>query len=283
MSQNSRIEWTHHTFNPWWGCEKVSPGCKNCYAERVSQRFGFEVFGSVDRRLFNDKHWLEPFKWDAKAKRAGTPARVFCGSMCDIFDNHPGLDDERKRLWNLIESTPNLIWLILTKRPQNIKWLLPVHWMAEPQANVWLGVSAENQREADVRLPLLLEIPAQRRFVSCEPLLGMICLKDYLHGLDWVIVGGESGPYARPMHPDWAKFISNQCSQANVPFFFKQWGEWSMGPGIPGGYIALNGHYTDDPRELIPANGEYMFIRRPGKKAAGRELDGREWDMVPEA
>jgi protein gp37 len=246
MGETTGIAWCDHTFNPWWGCAHVSPGCVNCYAETLAKRYGNDVWGkSTDRRFFGDKHWNEPLIWNRKAEAAGVRRRVFCGSMMDVFEDRPDLDAPRGQLIRLIAATPSLDWLLLTKRPENA-YLLHVAEPARPwPPNVWLGVSVEDQRRADERIPKLLAIPAAVRFLSCEPLLGPIYLNDcggisalddtfdYFGGpgggtgcphptVDWVIVGGESGPGRRPMESEWTRSIWEQCQEAKVAFFGKQ-------------------------------------------------------------
>jgi protein gp37 len=235
MSANSAIEWTDHTFNPWWGCVKVSPGCERCYAETLSARYGHHVWGpakTTTRRHFGDAHWAEPLSWNQSAARDGVRKRVFCASMADVFEPHPNVTSDRQRLFALIEATPSLDWLLLTKRPELVPALLPSSWVNSPQPNVWIGASIEDQHRAEERLPLLKAIPAAVRFLSCEPLLGPLSSVN-LDGVDWVIVGGESGPGARRMDPSWALGLRQQCRSAGVKFFFKQAGsalarEWGM-------------------------------------------------------
>lgn len=271
MAENSNIEWTDHTFNPFIGCTKVSPACDNCYAEAWDAR-GLQGRESrwgphADRTRTSAANWRKPLAWNRAAAAAGKRARVFCASLADVFDNHRSIKMEwRSDLWNLISATPHLDWLLLTKRPQNIARFLPDNW-GDGWANVWLGTTVENQEEADRRVPVLLGIPARVRFLSCEPLLGQIGLRprddfsDRGHGrawlrpdgVSWVIAGGESGPGARLMNPEWARSLRDQCADAGVAFHFKQWGE--------------HDHYG----------------RRVGKKIAGRLLDGREWNQMPGA
>ena len=245
MGENSKIEWTHHTFNYVWGCVKVSPGCEHCYAETFAKRTGHIIWGpaaTTQRRTFGDKHWQEPLKWNEDAVKAGERRRVFCASMADVFEDHPQLPAERLRLWKLIEQTPALDWLLLTKRPENIADMVPGWWTADGYpSNVWIGTSVENQAAADKRIPVLATIPADVRFLSCEPLLGPVDLTPWLGErgwtqvargvrtrqgplVDWVICGGESGPRARPMHPDWARSLRDHCQAAGVAFFMKQMG-----------------------------------------------------------
>ena len=155
MARNSSIEWTHHTFNPWWGCSRVSPACDNCYAEVWAHRLGQDLWEpSAARRFFGDNHWREPLRWNAEAENEQRRARVFCASMADVFEWRADLNEQRVRLWWLIEQTPNLDWLLLTKRPQHICRMVP--WNENWPENVWVGTTVENQRLADVRLPLLL-------------------------------------------------------------------------------------------------------------------------------
>jgi protein gp37 len=221
MGFNSSIEWTTHTFNPWWGCTKVSDGCRNCYAEALSNRYGHSVWGAgKPRRLMSDAHWQAPLGWDADAKRTGRRARVFCASMADVFEEQapPG---QLARLWDLIRLTLNLDWQLLTKRPHRIAESLPPDW-GSGYSNVWLGTSVEDQRVIN-RVRELSAVPAVVRFLSVEPLLGPI-RRLPLKGIDWIIVGGESGPNARPIEAEWVLDIRRQCRTAGVPFFFKQWG-----------------------------------------------------------
>ena len=271
LAKNSRIEWTTHTFNPWWGCVKVSPACKHCYAEAWAKRVGSRVWGiKAERRFFGDKHWAEPIKWDAAAAEAGERPRVFCASMADVFEDRRDLDDARLRLWELIEVTPNLDWLLLTKRPELVRKMVP--WGQSWPTNIWLGTTVEDQEWAEERLPHLAEIPAAVRFISAEPLLGPLNISRWLgEHIDWVITGGESGPKARPSSPSWFLDLLNQCMASEVPFHFKQWGDWAPGQGLN----------LAKARASHAADGTMML--RVGKKAAGRLLDGAIWDGLPKA
>lgn len=264
MGQNSGIAWTHHTFNPWWGCEKVSPGCKHCYAEGLAVgRMKLPIWGAGrERRMFGEKHWTEPLKWDRAAEKEGKRARVFCASMADVFEDYqgPNAADVRKArgdLAQLILRTPNLTWLLLTKRPENVAKLWPLFIPIQAIPNVWIGCTVENQEMAEKRIPHLLSIPAKVRFVSYEPALGPVVFTELrtdetceecgevvrhnalsfgevrclcgteattLHRLDWVIVGGESGSGARPFNPAWADWTVTACHNAGVPVFVKQMG-----------------------------------------------------------
>jgi protein gp37 len=205
--------------------------------------------------------------------------------MCDVFD--PQLPDPwRHQVDQLIHDTPHLRWLLLTKRPEQMQRYIEVWWKNKaPRQNVWLGVSVTNQADANARVPLLLETPAAGRFVSCEPLVGAVDLRWWLReryweieqpaipGLDWVIAGGMSGPDAVPTHPDWVRSLRDQCATADVPFLFKQWGEWyAVGLFEP--------QHRDD--QWFRIDGAAWRMRRRGKKAAGRVLDGKVWDQVPE-
>lgn len=276
MAKNSSIEWTHHTFNPWWGCAKVSPACRYCYAETWAKRVGQGVWGaSAPRRFFSDRHWKEPLRWNSEAEESGQRRRVFCASMADVFERRSELKEPREALWHLIDKTPWLDWLLLTKRPQNIEHMVP--WSDTWPSNVWLGTTVENQNWAEKRLPLLLKHRAAVRFLSCEPLLGSIDLSSWikpnqsegLHGIDWIIAGGESGPHSRPMHPAWARSLRDQASNAGVAFHFKQWGHW-----VPKELTT-----EEQKKAVIEIDGVQMVGM--GKKEAGRKLDGDTWDGFP--
>lgn len=278
MAKNSQIEWTHHTFNPWWGCSKVSPACNNCYAEQWAKRMGHQIWGAAaSRRFFSDAHWNEPITWNEEASLSGHRERVFCASMADVFERRSELNAQRERLWKLIERTPNLDWLLLTKRPQNIENMVP--WAGRWPVNVWLGTTVENQAFAEMRLPFLLKHPAAVRFLSCEPLLGSLDLRPWfqrrgLFPINWVIAGGESGPGSRPMHPDWAKNLLHQCQESGVPFHFKQWGHW-----VPAELANQQATST----VLKFGNERPVSMARMSKKLAGRILEGTTWDGVPQA
>lgn len=340
MAENSAIEWTDHTFNPWEGCQKVGPGCDHCYAETRNARFGggnAPNWGpGAPRRRTSPSNWRKPLRWDADAAaffaQHGRRQRVFCASLADVFDN--AVDPAwRADLFDLIKATPNLDWLLLTKRIGNVSNMLPVPFdFAQHYPNVWLGATIVNQAEANRDIPKLLAIDARVRFLSMEPLLGAVdlevawegenaldseCWGDCgwcghghppLHncaagrqsetawskgrsGVDWVIVGGESGSGARPLHPDWARSLRDQCADAGVPFLFKQWGEHSLGydrerddpdwrrcgdqeRGHSGQWLNLAGG--------TGFHGERVhYAARVGKKAAGRLLDGVQHDGVP--
>lgn len=307
MGENSKIEWTDHTFNPWIGCTKLADGCKHCYAETLSRRTGNAQWGPEGTRVVtSDAYWKKPLKWNREAESSGKRARVFCASLADVFEdwNKPiqtntgetlhkcycghidainpadgfwekgqsasgadlyecgkcgrrgelklaAMDDVRQRLFKLIDQTPNLDWLLLTKRPENIGRMthgaqskLSTALTApkgSPEAdlwhypNLWLGTSISNQKDADTNVPRLLQHGrhAKRLFLSVEPLTEEISITKAVDGLvkheeglgiDWVIVGGESGPGARPMKADWVRSIRDECQATETHFFFKQWG-----------------------------------------------------------
>lgn len=289
--KNTAIEWADHTFNPWVGCTKVSPACDHCYAEGWAKRSGMVQWGPhAERRRTSASNWRQPLKWNAEAERLGLRYRVFCASLADVFDN--AVDPQwRQDLFTLIQRTPNLDWLLLTKRIGNVPGMVSIIPGHLPP-NVWLGATVVNQAEADRDIPKLLSVPAAKRFLSMEPLLGPVTelrIAQYKGGkLDWVIVGGESGPSARPMHPDWARGVRTICEAASIPFFFKQWGEWvprgpeSMGyplvDGVPRICLTDLGESGSD---LGAKGANHAWMQRVGKKAAGRLLDGREWNQVP--
>lgn len=282
MAENSKIEWTDHTFNPWSGCQRVSPGCQHCYAETMAKRNPqtLGVWGPTGTRVRTSAaNWRKPLLWNKQAQAGGRRFRVFCASMADVFERRDELIPWRAELMVLIQSTPNLDWLLLTKRPENILDMVPWTWhMNRPNmitndlvsgggawpSNVWIGTSVENQEQAQKRIPELLKVPAAVRFLSCEPLLGPVNLElipDALYdagmpfewnklngderGIKWVIAGAESGHGARPMSIDWVRGLRNQCQGAGVPFFFKQ-----------------------------------MLVN--GKKVGLPELDGQQWVQMPE-
>lgn len=301
MGENSRIEWCDHTFNPWTGCTKVSPGCAKCYAETMSRRLPqLGRWGpGGERKRTSAANWRKPLSWNRIAGAAGGPRyrpRVFCASLADW------LDAEIPAQWladllDLIHATPHLDWLLLTKRPE--LWrerlaaaLAHAERLAPPApgasmvrswlyhgyapANVWIGTTVEDQRRADERIPALVDIPARVQFLSCEPLLEQVNLD--LDGINWVICGGESGHGARPMHPDWARSLRDQCQAAGVAYFFKQWGEWAPAADIDVCDPVMGTPVTSARYHALPGGSGML---RVGKAAAGRELDGRTWDEVP--
>lgn len=350
MAENSKISWTHHTFNPWVGCTKVSPACDHCYAENLMDtRMHVVRWGAGQpRKRTSEANWRMPLKWDKQAAAEGTRHRVFCASLADVFDNEVP-EHWRWDLFRLISSTPNLDWLLLTKRIGNAHRMLnaaaaavagdgisATGWDRRVWPNVWLGATVCNQVEADRDIPKLLATSAAKRFLSMEPLLGQVDLSPWLQGnpptaeqvahanplawrhvrygapqLDWVIVGGESGAHARPMHPDWARKLRDDCTASGVPFHLKQWGEWhsatvnlSTGERVfrqfpdyqtwvskartwVGEGICLDrlGNVMHTGGDMKAAQDEGRFpvtvMHRLGVKNAGRILDGRQWDEVP--
>jgi len=231
MARNTGIAWTDHTWNPWIGCSKVSAGCDHCYAERqfgggsrYARSLGMgNCFGpNADRYI--PKTCNVP-AWNRAARRAGVRRRVFVGSLCDLFEDRRDLDSSRTRVGRLIAESTDLDFLLLTKRPQHVSQLVP--WGSHWPTNVWLGVTAEDQRTADERIPLLVGCPAVVRFVSAEPLLGPLDLSRWSSQIDWIIVGGESGPkqIARPMIMPWVRALCDQSRRMDIPLFLKQWGD----------------------------------------------------------
>jgi len=318
VSDKSGIEWTQATWNPVTGCTKVSQGCKHCYAERMWTRLSapnmpYEGRAFTDVQCHPDRLG-QPLRWKK-------PRRIFVNSMSDLF--HEDVPDEFiKRVFTIMADADQHIFQILTKRPErmcgpimeSIYERLNTQLRAGrisrtvwPLPNVHLGVSVEDQATADERIPLLLNTPAAVRWISAEPLLGCLQL-DYLlkqfsgehrnaltgktHGfytdyegssLDWLVVGGESGPKARPMHPDWVRAIRDQCQAAGVPFFFKQWGEWRQrqaGDGNDQPRIRLT-DTGQNGQDLAATGDNHVWMQRIGKKAAGRKLDGHEWSEYP--
>ena len=364
MGADSKIEWTRHTHNPWIGCTAVSPACDHCYAEQLGKRFGVKWGSGEVRRRTSDAYRRQPFTWDRAAAKSGRVDPVFCASLADIWDNAVPIEWLVEEL-DTIRLTLHLRWLLLTKRPQLIRRRLDAAlkhlsmgttrgdligglamWLSgNPPDNVLLGTTVENQAEADRRIPHLLAVPAAGRFLSCEPLLGAVDLRqivlrrdgerpndlssrlgDYVQPLvgnfrdsprlHWIIAGGESGPTARPTHPDWFRSLRDQCAAAHVPFIFKQWGEWrpiceGHGDWYDPLYRSLRkakdgedqtaldeayGRACTVPTICLRFDGQHVGITEPmafqqgtrpmlgfrvGKKAAGATLDGREWREVP--
>jgi protein gp37 len=283
MGAETLISWAKRTFNPWIGCDRVSPGCANCYAADYGNRFGVEWGQGKPRRLTSASNWAQPLAWNKAAKKAGKRERVFCASLADWADEEAP-EGARVRLWALIRATPWLDWLLLTKRPENVRDMLPPDW-GNGYDNVQLGFTAENQLQYDKRVAIMETIPAKRRFVSAEPLLGHIDLGfenwERRAAIHQVIVGGESGPSARPMAGEWARAIRDQCVLAGVAFHFKQWGEYAPGR------IDIHGEGPDPllevfTLEVTPRNFARIPMVRLGKKNTGRLLDGREWNETPE-
>jgi protein gp37 len=233
MAEFSKIEWTDHTFNPWTGCTNVSPGCDHCYAEAWSKRSGHVKWGNSPRKRTTEAYWRAPHIWQARADQFaaahGRRQRVFCASLADVFDNQ--VDRAwRKDLFELIKQCRGLDWLLLTKRPQNIKKMLPSDWGDEGYPNVWLGFTAEDQEHFDQRWKHVAAIPATVRFVSYEPAIGPLRLPATGLLPDWIISGGESGPGARPMNPQWARDIVADCQREGIAAFHKQWGSYDNNP-----------------------------------------------------
>lgn len=335
----TKIEWTAtykedrtvlpgFSFNPWIGCTRVSPGCQHCYAETLmADRYKKVTWGPTGERVrTSPAYWKQPLNWNREAAEAGVRRRVFCASLADVFekkaDQWKELGDWREELWQLVQATPHLDWLVLTKRPENVREMVPFAMEGNPYSelawpdNLWIGVSVENQQQAEKRIPLLLEVPAAVRFLSCEPLLGPVDLGKWMprfiswhsaggpneceHGyaagipcphctprIHWVIVGGESGRGARPMHPEWARDILRQCRIAEVPFFFKQQGEWALCDydDLPNVWVdeqtgAVVERASADPEP--PPFASAAVMKRVGKKAAGRRLIGFEWNEFPQ-
>lgn len=347
MTQNTKIEWADHTFNPWWGCTKISPACDHCYAASLDKRTGGDHWGTNQpRKRTSAKNWLEPVKWNKQAgyffDKYGRRQRVFCASMADVFDN--AVDPQwREDLFMLIAMTPNLDWLLLTKRIGNAAQMMDaakgkaerdqIHDVQISKwklwQNVWLGATICNQEEADRDIPKLLTLPAAKRFLSIEPMLGPVDLTVYHNwlgrskggmwcpdcpergvgidpaehhdclgevenaapytGIDWVICGGESGPGARPMHPNWAQSLRDQCDRAQIPFLFKQWGDWL--PGCEATCMHEGAHSDGQMSKKISflkidgspckAGDIGYLMEKTTKKVAGRELDGMEHNEVP--
>lgn len=233
MSEQTIIAWTSHTFNPWMGCEKVSAGCANCYALTLTKnRMGLDLWGppKTTTRQVTKSPWQNVLKWNREAIAAGERRRVFCASLCDVFEDHPIANATRPRLWNLIRECTGLDWQLLTKRPHRIVDNLPEDWGPDGWPHVWLGTSVEDMRVAE-RVDHLRDIPAVVRFISYEPAIGPLDDLD-ISGIDWIIYGGESGPGHRPEDKDWARVMHAKCSENGTAFFHKQSAGWRTELGI---------------------------------------------------
>ncbi|MGE4197643.1 MAG: DUF5131 family protein [Phycisphaerales bacterium] len=298
---STSIEWTDASSNPirfrrvadgktGWHCEKISSGCAACYAEGIDHRFGMDVpYTKAGSKL------VEPYLVTKELERLTKlrgPKRVFMLDMTDFFLS--AIPNEmRDAVFDVMAQRPDVTFQLLTKRVKEASDYAYRRgdW---PLSNVWLGVSIENQQYADERIPTLLQIPVAVRFLSVEPLLGPVDLTAWLDGIHWVIVGGESGPDARPMHPLWARSVRDQCVASKTPFLFKQWGAWLPdGQGLP--YLkdvigAPDAHgfrrIDAEGRDATNLPGLWddtdAVVRKLGKKAAGRTLDGREWNEFPQ-
>lgn len=239
MGEKTGITWCDATFNPWIGCTKVSQGCKYCYAETQNIRYNWNPAGwgsGSERKRTSPANWKKPFQWARQAIADNVIRRVFCASLADVFDEEVP-PDWRTDLWELIRDcayleeteihNSGLEWLLLTKRPENIRRMLPDEWLHHPPYWIRLGVTAEDQENADKRIPELLVSWHGKNFISYEPAIGPIgiCFADPFPGdIDWVICGGESGAGCRPMNLNWARYMRDQCQNANIPFFMKQLG-----------------------------------------------------------
>jgi protein gp37 len=300
----SNIEWTDETWNPVTGCDKVSQGCKNCYAEKMHKRLGGmgqekyskPFLGNV---LTHEDELMKPYQWK-KGKR------IFVNSMSDLF--HKDVPFEFiVQVYTIMVNTPRHTYQVLTKRSDRLlefynwyKSMLPAEYVSQYTSakNIWVGVSCEDQKTVDERVPYLLQVPAAIRFLSCEPLLERIDITafgsnlpldgkiiewrkpgKYYEGpkIHWVIAGGESGSKARPMHPDWIRFLRQQCEESNTPFFFKQWGEWIDNQNMPRQYIAEN----NLKRHVFESGYFSTEVWKLGKSKTGNTIDGKQYLQFP--
>lgn len=222
MGLTTGISWTDSTFNPVIGCTKVSDGCKFCYAETLNHRWKGGNWGpGAPRRVTSDSNWKQPVKWDKDAEKANKRHKVFCASLSDCFDlEWP--EGIRERLWSLIEQTPHLDWLLLTKRTDNIVKMVPKTWLDKPLYNVWYGTSVEDNRVRE-RIDILAEVPAVMRFLSIEPMIGDIDYPESFKKINWAIYGGESGS-ERGMDEEWVRKGIKVCRENKVTPFVKQMG-----------------------------------------------------------
>ena len=332
MGENTKVEYVKHSFSPWWGCSRKSRGCKACFAADNARRWGHSDLWHLHgpRRVVSDDQWRKPLKWNREAEQEGVRARILCGTMCDVFEDHPAVPGARARLFDLVAATPWLLWLFFTKRPENVNDLVP--WGDDWPDNTGLIASTEDQNAVDERVPLVLSTAAPLKGLSVEPLVGPAtlsmcswappggeglagvhnpltgewwpavgdCAEEYAGRrtdqarLDWIIVGGESGRKASPMHPRWVSDLYRECQDSNVPMWLKQWGEWAPVVGGTGGdaWTHPDRHVWVDPRtgKTKPFGAftggddmDWAHMRRAGKGAAGHLLDGREIEELPAA
>lgn len=311
MGEVTGIAWTDHTFNPWIGCTKVSPGCAHCYAaESLPVKFhGIQWGPGQPRHITSESNWKLPYRWAKAAAKAGVRRKVFCASLADVFEAEAPVE-ARRRLWAVIDETCYALdWQIVTKRPERIKSVMLddglLTWFFLSK-RCWLLTTVENQEQTK-RVAYILNVPAAIRGVSIEPMLGPVDLnerellcKTWRHGftigtyLDWVICGGESGGglhfktrTARPMNPRWARSLRDQCAAAKVPFFFKQWGMWAPTEAKP-----IRGQYTGGGLFILDNgalgnqgdwwDGRAEGVELVGKVAAGSLLDGVDYKQFPE-
>jgi protein gp37 len=263
--ENTKINWAKNTFNPWQGCTNCSDGCDHCYAETQDNRMLHDTVThwgkGVERRTMSEQYWKNPLAWNRKAERDSIRPRVFCASTADWADSEAPAG-QRERLWETIRATPNLDWLLLTKRPKNIRKYLPRDW-GEGYPNVWLGVSVENKKQGLPRIDVLRGIPAVIRFLSIEPLLEDLGALD-LNQIHWAIIGGETGPGARSLDTAWIKSILRQCKEQKVAAWVKQLGRVPEENGIKLRILKEDGKrdYKGEDTSLWPPHLNKLVVRK---------------------
>lgn len=273
MAKVTKISWAHSTFNPWIGCQKVSAACENCYAEGVAKRMGKKLWGKdAERMMTGDAYWDEPIRWNEEAGRRSEPWRVFCGSLCDVMEDRRDLDERRDMLWELIGETPNLTWLLLSKRPENFLKLTPEEWHGAWPKNVWALTTAENQRRLDERLPHLLKVPAEVRGLSIEPLLGPITLPETAlpclncKGRGWVLPF-FSADYGVPCKPcqDRARALGAGPFSARQKIVFDTI-QWVICGGESGGGARpMHPRWAKDLRDQCAKHAVAFFMKQWGE------------------
>jgi protein gp37 len=248
LAENSLIAWTDHTWNPWMGCAKVSQGCKYCYAATLTKnRMGIDVFGTSPRQRTQPAVWRRPDKWNREAELVQEPRRVFTASLADVFEDHPQVNEWRPEVFDIIARCPWLDFQILTKRPENLQRMLPDDWH-NGWPNVWLGTSIEDNRVRH-RAEALRSVPAINHFISYEPAIGPLDKLELTH-IEWMIVGGESGPGHRKLKLEWAEDMRQRCEAEGVAYFFKQDSGYRTEMGID----ALGAIYREYPLTWDRAN-----------------------------
>jgi protein gp37 len=263
MAEKSGINWTDASFAPWLGCTRISPACDRCYAAAIDKRAGRDLWApGAERKRTSRDYWRQPLKWQAEAARTGIRRRVFSSHLSDLFDNRAH-EAWRADFWELVRDTPDLTWMVLTKRPQLIPRMIPAWWGDGPP-NVWLGATVENQAEARRRIPHLLAAPAAVHWLSVEPLLEALDLRPWVGRLGWAIVGGESGGGARVLEPAWARAIRDQCAETGTAFWFKQAGSnHTAWPGVTGHGDRLDQFPADLRIRELPVLGQSSKSKVP--------------------
>lgn len=278
MAERSKISWTDATWNPWIGCTRISLACDNCYAADWAKRYGKNDLWNGQVQRTSVGNWGLPRRLERLAAKEGRRIRCFVASLSDFFDNRAD-PSWREDAWIQMRAAPSVDFQVLTKRAQNIAKMLPPDWGLEGYSNVWLGTTAEDEAHYQQRWRHISAVPAALRFLSYEPALGPIGdlrLQD-AGAPGWVIAGGESGPKARPSHPDWFRSLRDQCASAGVPFHFKQWGTWAPGVWKPQRTETMSDHEYVEHAGITGAT--HVFTDWGDGHAFVRSLDHAPWSI----